>query len=310
MKKDIRFLVTTKCNYNCYFCHSEGVAESFQKHELSVENYVTLFKMYKDIEGWNGVTISGGEPLLFKGIDKLVEKLYKEGAKITIVTNGSLLHLHLPIMKYIERINVSIHTMDQEQYCKIIGRENKQLNEVKNNLQKLRELYPDLDIRLNVTPCKQNNWNIEELKSIISYANLINATIKCTELFPNNDLNCVIIEKLKEELTNLGYIYIPTQDRTDCYEKEGHQIFLTQCTCSRAILSDSPIEYCRENHDLYVNHDATFPLCRLNKQYIDFSKEIEENDLEGLKSKMKQAQKKISKELCDKYLKDIYNNKN
>ena len=48
MKKDIRFLLTNMCNYNCYFCHSEGVGVAFRKHELSVDNYVTLFKMYSD----------------------------------------------------------------------------------------------------------------------------------------------------------------------------------------------------------------------------------------------------------------------
>ena len=306
MKKDIRFLLTNMCNYNCYFCHSEGVGVAFRKHELSVDNYVTLFKMYSDIEKWNGVTLSGGEPFIFRGVDKLMEKLYEEGAKITVVTNGSLLHLHLPILKYIERINVSIHTMNQEMYGEIIGREAEKLCVVKNNLQTVRALYPNLAIRLNVTPCKQNNWSIEELKDLIAYAKTINASIKCTELFPNNQEDCVTIETLREQLADLGYIYIPTQDRTECYEKEEHQVLLTQCTCSKAILSDSPIGYCRENHDLYVNHDATFPLCRLSQDYIDFWEEIQENNLDVLKLKMKLAQRKVSSELCNKHLRCIY----
>lgn len=306
MKKDIRFLVTNMCNYNCYFCHSEGVCRGFRNHELSVENYVTLFKLYKDIEEWDGVTLSGGEPFLFRNIDTLVQRLYEEGAKITVVTNGALIHLHLPIMKYIERINVSIHTMNPELYGKIIGREPEKLGIVQKNLQDLRVLYPDLNIRLNVTPCKEHNWDIEELKNLISYSKQINASIKCTELFPNNQENCVKIETLREQLTGLGYVYIPTQDRTECYEKDGHQVFLTQCTCSKAILSDSPIEYCRKNHDLYVNHDATFPLCRLSQDYIDFWEEIVEDNLDVLKLKMKLAQRKISSELCNKHLRGIY----
>lgn len=306
MKKDIRFLVTNTCNYNCYFCHSEGVGGAFRKHELSTDNYVTLFKMYSDIEKWNGVTLSGGEPFIFRDVDTLVKKLYEEGAKITVVTNGSLLHLHLPIVKYIERINVSIHTMNQEMYGKIIGREAEKLCMVKNNLQTVRALYPNLAIRLNVTPCEQNNWSIEELKHLISYAKTINAYIKCTELFPNNQEDCIKMETLREQLTELGYRYIPTQDRTECYEKEGHQVLLTQCTCSKAILSDSPIVYCRENHDLYVNHDATFPLCRLSQNYIDFWEEIQENNLDVLRLKMKLAQRKVSSELCNKHLRCIY----
>lgn len=306
MKKDIRFLLTNTCNYNCYFCHSEGVGATFRKHKLNVDNYVTLFKMYSDIEKWDGVTLSGGEPLLFRNIDTLVERLYEEGAKITIVTNGSLLHLHLPIMKYIERINVSIHTMNQEMYGKIIGREAEKLYVVKNNLQTVRALYPNLNIRLNVTPCEQNNWSIEELKELISYAKQINATIKCTELFPNNQEDCVKIETLRHQLTELGYTNIPTQERTECYEREKHQVLLTQCTCSKAVLTESPVGYCRENHDLYVNHDATFPLCRLSQDQIDFWEEIQENNLDVLRLKMKLAQRKVSSELCNKHLRCIY----
>ena len=294
------------CNYNCYFCHSEGVSRIFCKHELSIDNYVTLFKMYFDIEKWKGVTLSGGEPFLFHDIDTLVEKLYEQGAKITVVTNGALMYLHLPIMKYIDRINVSIHTMNQERYGNIIGREADKLCVVKNNLQIVRALYPNLSIRLNVTPCEQNNWRMEELKKLISYTKQINASIKCTELFPNNQSDCVKIETLIEQLTECGYKHIFSKERTECYEKEEHQIFLTQCTCSKAMLADSPIKYCRENHDLYVNHNATFPLCRLSQDYIDFWEEIEESNLDVLRLKMKLAQRKVSSELCNKYLRCIY----
>ena len=72
------------------------------------------------------------------------------------------------------------------------------------------------------------------------------------------------------------------------------------------MLCKQPIEYCRENHDLYVNHDATFPLCRLSENRIDFWEEIQENNLDVLMLKMKLAQRKVSKELCDKYLKCNY----
>ncbi len=81
MKKDIRFLLTSMCNYNCYFCHSEGVGGAFRKHELSVDNYVTLFKMYSEVEKWNGVTLSGGEPFIFRSVDSLVENSMKEVQK-------------------------------------------------------------------------------------------------------------------------------------------------------------------------------------------------------------------------------------
>lgn len=306
-KRDIRFLLTKKCNYNCYFCHSEGISGMCsRRHELSVDNYLTLFKMYCDMQKWNGVTLSGGEPFVFRECDTLIERLYNSGAKITIVTNGSLLHLHLPVLRYVNRINVSIHTLNQETYGNITGREPEMLYVVKKNLQVVRALYSNLEIRLNVTPCVQNEWETMKLNRLIEYSIGINASVKCTELFPNNQSDCVRIETLREQLEELGYMKKQTDGRLECYKKDEHSVFLTQCTCSKAMLCKQPIEYCRENHDLYVNHDATFPLCRLSENRIDFWEEIQENNLDVLMLKMKLAQRKVSKELCDKYLKCNY----
>lgn len=306
MKKDIRFLVTNSCNYGCYFCHAEGVSGTLGKNELTVENYITLFNLYSELEGWNGVTLSGGEPFLFRDIDELLKRLYEAGAQGTVVTNGALLDRHLPAIKYIKRINVSIHTTDPQMYGTIIGRDGEKLYAVENNLKTVRALYPELEIRLNVTPCLQNGWSIDEFRNLISYAKMVEATVKCTELFPYNQQDCVRIETLRQQVQELGYTYIPTDDRTECYENEGHRVFLTQCTCSKAVETDSPIECCRQTHDLYVNHDARFPLCRISNDAIDFWEEIETNDLEFLMLKMKLAQRKLSRESCNKQLRSIY----
>lgn len=306
MKNDIRFLVTRSCNYDCYFCHSEGIRGGIRRHQLSVDDYVTLYDIYSKMEEWNGVTLSGGEPLLFKDVDTLLKKLNERGANITIVTNGSLLHLHLPSMKYVKRLNVSIHTLDPVMYSQITNREERKLYIVKENLKMIRNLYPKIEIRLNVTPCKNQNWSLQELQDLISFAEEITASIKCTELFPNNIEDCVDIETLRKELQELGYIYKPTASRTECFEKAENVIYLTQFTCSKAILYDNPVEYCRKNHDLYVNYNAIFLLCRLGTESIDFWEEIQEGKLDILELKMKLAKLRVSSETCKQRLRCVY----
>ena len=307
MKRDIRFLVTNCCNYGCYFCHHEGVSRGLFRHDLTVENYVLLYNIYKKLEDWDGVTLSGGEPLMFHGIDALVEKLHAEGAEITIVTNGSLLGEHLLTLRFVKRINVSIHTMDEKIYEMITNRK-RIFRTVLDNLKMVRGLYPNIEIRLNVTPCKSNGWDIEQLKSLIRFAKEIGATIKCTELFPNTDKdNCISIAELENQLASLGYSQTPNDDRTMMYKNaEGHSVFLTQCTCSKAVTTDSPIAYCRQTHDLYINHDGTIPLCRLGKEQIDLWEEIEDNEVELISKKMEIAMRKVSREKCNRYLKGIY----
>lgn len=306
MKNDIRFLVTNACNYNCYFCHNEGIDIGYKEHLLNVDDYVALYETFFKNECWNGVTLSGGEPLIFQDIDALIKKLREKGANITVVTNGALLHYHFQVMKYVKRLNVSIHTMNKQMYKKIVKVNEEKLDIVKNNLKNLRKMYPKIEIRLNVTPCKNQKWSLQELKNLIKFAEQIKASIKCTELFPNNLEDCITINTLQKELYKLGYIFIPTEDRTMCFEKGTSKIYLTQCTCSAAIVHSNPIEYCRKNHDLYVNCNGTFPLCRLGDESIDFWKDIKERNYDNIGRKMKIAKKRISKKACQQHLSSIY----
>lgn len=309
MKRDIRFLVTKCCNYGCYFCHREGMEKISNCKELTVEDYVWLFENYKELTNWEGVTLSGGEPMMYHDVDRLIKELYEKGAEITIVTNGSLLceSKHLSMLRYVKRINVSIHTMDEENYEKITRRKNV-FKTVLDNLRLIRSLYNNLEIRLNVTPCKSNGWTIEQLKAIIEFAKTIKASIKCTELFPNTDMhNCIYIEELKEQLKELKYFEVPNDDRTEAFRNENEEsIYLAQCTCSKAIKTSSPINFCRETHDLYVHPNATIPLCRLGNEEIDIWEEIEERNAEILKKKMDISMRRVSKEKCNRYLKQIY----
>lgn len=64
--------------------------------------------------------------------------------------------------------------------------------------------------------------------------------------------------------------------------------------------------YCIANHDLYVNHNGKFLLCRLGSEAIDFWNEITSNDLEKFKAKMKAAKLRVPKKCCDGYLKKYY----
>lgn len=300
MKNDIRFLLTQSCNYNCYFCHNEGIPCRQTMTDFSVQDYVTIYTVYSKLEHWNGVTLSGGEPLLFKNILELAKALHKEGAEITLVTNGYFLLEKMDVLKYLKRINISIHTLHEEDYNTIVGRTNV-LKKVLKGLQIASETYPNLKIRLNVTPTKDNNWSTEFVEELISYAKQINASIKFTELFPNTEENCVTITDMKNELAKFGFIEQPSYGRTIKFEKDIC-IYLTQCTCSKAILTPDPLAYCRENHDLYVNHTGHIMLCRLAKDSLYVLDDVKERNIPMIEMKIKVAQHRISRKKCYKIL--------
>lgn len=305
MKRDIRFLLTNGCNYDCNFCHNEGVDAKKIRHRLSVENYVTLFKVYSEMEEWNGVTLAGGEPLLYRHIDTLCQRLYEEGAKITIVTNGSLLSDHMLMLKYVDKLNVSIHTLTASIYEHITGRKN-MLPFINGTLKLVRSLYPNLHIRLNVMPCKANGWSTQELNQLLSFSKELHGSVKMTELFPKSDSDCISVDSLREQLNGFGYILTESDSQADIFTKDGHKVYLTQSTCSKASETANALKYCRATHDLHVNHNGKFLLCTLGSEFMDFWDEIEANDLTNLKAKITVAQLRVSKQCCYDHLKEYY----
>lgn len=74
---------------------------------------------------------------------------------------------------------------------------------------------------------------------------------------------------------------------------------MAQCTCEKAIHSITSIEYCRNNHDLYVNHNGTFHLSRLTNNIIDLKEDLKENNITKIKEKMIIAKLRVSKEVCN-----------
>ncbi|MNT28533.1 hypothetical protein D3C72_1642240 [compost metagenome] len=55
-----------------------------------------------------------------------------------------------------------------------------------------------------------------------------------------------------------------------------------------------------------MNYNATFSLCRLGTETIDFWEEIREKNYEVLEMKLKLAKRRVSKEACSQYLKCVY----
>lgn len=78
--------ITGKCNHNCKYCFSRypGV-----KEKLPVDWISILHKLHDT--GIKAVNYSGGEPLLYSGIERLLHYSKKLGFITSISTNGSLL---------------------------------------------------------------------------------------------------------------------------------------------------------------------------------------------------------------------------
>src|SRR6195952_5100365 len=90
---DLRVSVTDRCNYRCVYCRTgnDGAAYS----ELPIADYARIIRVFVSL-GIEKIRLTGGEPLLRKGLVELVEEVssyrpaFDPGGKldIALTTNG------------------------------------------------------------------------------------------------------------------------------------------------------------------------------------------------------------------------------
>lgn len=90
---------TYGCNFRCPFCHNpELVIEEFDKANAVSEKQILDF-LKKRVGKLEGLVVTGGEPLLHKGLLDFAEKVKSLGFLLKIDTNGSLPEILAKIIK-------------------------------------------------------------------------------------------------------------------------------------------------------------------------------------------------------------------
>jgi GTP 3',8-cyclase len=117
----VRLSVTDRCDLRCRYCMAETMTFVPRKDVLSLEEIVGLADMFV-ARGVKRIRLTGGEPLVRKGIEFLVGQLGKRIGRgldeLTITTNGTQLERHAPMLfdAGVRRINVSLDSRDPDRF--------------------------------------------------------------------------------------------------------------------------------------------------------------------------------------------------
>lgn len=121
--RDINYLrisVTDRCNLRCTYCMPEEGIQLLRHKDILTFDEIIAFTKIAVAEGVNKVRITGGEPLVRKGVTALVRMLSDIPGinDFSMTTNGVLLRQYAAELKSagLHRVNISLDTIDPEKY--------------------------------------------------------------------------------------------------------------------------------------------------------------------------------------------------
>ena len=129
--RDLRISVTDRCNFRCTYCMPKEIFDKdypYLSHNelLSFEEITRLTTIFASL-GVEKIRLTGGEPLLRKNLEVLVEMLAKirttadEPLDLTLTTNGSILRKKAVALKAagLHRLTISLDGLNDEIFKKM-----------------------------------------------------------------------------------------------------------------------------------------------------------------------------------------------
>ncbi|KJV06387.1 GTP 3',8-cyclase MoaA [Methylocucumis oryzae] len=113
----LRISITDRCDFRCVYCMAEDMVFLPREHILSLEEIFTIAETFVGL-GVKKIRITGGEPLVRKGVLELLKQISALSGleELVITTNGSQLE-HMAEDLYaagVKRINISLDTLNPE----------------------------------------------------------------------------------------------------------------------------------------------------------------------------------------------------
>lgn len=190
--KKLRISVTSSCNFHCEYCVPEG-KDHPKSLSLPPEKLADIALKINEIAPLASIRITGGEPLLYKGLVSLVSYLKHGGIRhIGMTTNGSLLagKIHELQKAGLDSINVSLDSLD-ENISRKLSRSSRFLD-ILHGIE--TSLAIGMRVKLNCTVMKDSNES--QIIPLLAYAIKNSIPIRYIELMEMGHLKGKMPEKL------------------------------------------------------------------------------------------------------------------
>ncbi|GAA8169731.1 GTP 3',8-cyclase MoaA [Helicobacter pylori] len=296
----IRVSATKQCNFRCQYCMPTTPLDFFDDEELlPLDNVLEFLKIAID-EGVKKIRITGGEPLLRKGLDEFIAKLHAYNKEVALVlsTNGFLLKKMAKGLKDagLSRVNVSLDSLKSDRVLKI-----SQKDALKNTLEGIEEsLKVGLKLKLNMVVMK--GVNDGEILELLEYAKNRDIQIRYIEFMENTHAKDLVKGLKEREILDLiaqKYKIIETEN-----PKQGSsKIYTLENGYQFGIIAPHSDDFCQSCNRIRLASDGRICPCLYYQDAIGAKEAIINKDTKMMKRLLKQS-------IINKPEKNMWNDKN
>ncbi|WP_208391457.1 GTP 3',8-cyclase MoaA [Helicobacter pylori] len=296
----IRVSVTKQCNFRCQYCMPATPLDFFDDEELlPLDNVLEFLKIAID-EGVKKIRITGGEPLLRKGLDEFIAKLHAYNKEVALVlsTNGFLLKKMAKGLKNagLSRVNVSLDSLKSDRVLKI-----SQKDALKNTLEGIEEsLKVGLKLKLNTVVMK--GVNDDEILELLEYAKNRSIQIRYIEFMENTHAKDLVKGLKEKEILDLiaqKYKIIETENP----KKGSSKIYTLENGYQFGIIAPHSDDFCQSCNRIRLASDGKICPCLYYQDAIDAKEAIINKDTKMMERLLKQS-------VINKPEKNMWNDKN
>ena len=267
----LRIAVTDRCNLRCRYCMpEEGIPLISHKDILTYEEILMIVRVFA-AEGISKVRLTGGEPLVRKGIVDFISRLsrMKEIKDLSLTTNGILLKESVRDLKQagLKRINISLDSLRKDRFFQITRRDS------------FEQVWAGIEeaLRVGLSPTKINmvaikGLNDDEIESFARLTLHLPLTIRYIEYMPSGngeewrESDLLTIPHIKSRLEKIGnLIHIPSGQ----WDGPAKRFRIEGAVGEIGLIGAVTSHFCEECNRIRLTPDGKIRTCLFSDNEID-----------------------------------------
>ncbi len=283
----LRVSLTDRCNLRCRYCmEEEGIKLLPKSKILTIEDFIFVINTLAE-NGIEKVRITGGEPLIKKGLFILLRNLNLDYLKdISLTTNGVLLEKYAEnLKKYgIKRLNISLDTLKKEKFKMITRRD--YFDKVINGINKVCNLgfYP---IKINIVAIR--GFNDDEIYDFVEFAIKNEVQIRFIEFMPFGEFgkDKFISNKEIKEIIEAKYKLINFNDNKN-FDGPAKLYKIENSNAYVGFISPLTDHFCNKCNRIRLLSNGMIKTCLFSDKLYSIKKEIKSRNKDKLIKKIKE----------------------